>query len=70
VASGPVGSLSSIGVRFIGGDRKQVFLMPPLVTDWVPEDHLVWMVLEAVGALDFVVGLRRLSCRRARAAGV
>jgi hypothetical protein len=41
-----------MGARFIGGDREQVFLMPPLVTDWVPEDHLVWTVLEAVGALD------------------
>jgi hypothetical protein len=26
--------------------------MPPLVTDWVPQDHLVWTVLEAVGELD------------------
>ena len=41
-----------MGARFIGGAREQVFLMPPLVTDWVPEDHLVWTVLEAVGELD------------------
>ena len=41
-----------MGARFIGGDRDQVFLMPPSVTDWVPEDHLVWTVLEAVGELD------------------
>jgi transposase len=41
-----------MGARFIGGDREQLFLMPPLVTDWVPEDHLVWTVLEAVGELD------------------
>src|SRR5215207_2418493 len=41
-----------MGARFIGGHREQVFLMPPLVTDWVPEDHLVWTVLEAVGELD------------------
>jgi transposase len=41
-----------MGARFIGGSREQVFLMPPLVTDWVPEDHLVWTVLEAVGELD------------------
>jgi hypothetical protein len=41
-----------MGARFIGGCREQVFLMPPLVTDWVPEDHLVWTVLEAVGELD------------------
>jgi transposase len=41
-----------MGARFIGGDCEQVFLMPPLVTDWVPEDHLVWTVLGAVGELD------------------
>ena len=41
-----------MGARFIGGNREQVFLMPPSVTDWVPEDHLVWTVLEAVGELD------------------
>ena len=41
-----------MGARFIGGDREQVFLMPPSVTDWVPEEHLVWTVLEAVGELD------------------
>jgi transposase len=52
VASGLVGSLSGVGARFIGGDREQAFLMPPLVTDWVPEDHVVWTVLEAVGELD------------------
>ena len=39
-----------MGARFIGGDREQVFLMPPPVRDWVPEDHLVWTVLEAVCA--------------------
>src|SRR4051794_283650 len=41
-----------MGARFIGGDREQVFLMPPSVTDWVPEDHLVWTVLDAVAELD------------------
>lgn len=41
-----------MGTRFIGGDREHVFLMPPLVTEWAPEDHLVWTVLEAVGELD------------------
>jgi transposase len=41
-----------MGARFIGADREQPFLLPPAVTDWVPEDHLVWTVLEAVGELD------------------
>jgi transposase len=25
-------------------DRDQLFLMPPSVADWLPEDHLVWFV--------------------------
>jgi len=41
-----------MGARFIGGDRDQVFLMPPSVRDWVPEGHLVWTVLDAVSELD------------------
>jgi transposase len=41
-----------MSARFIGVDRDQVFLMPPSVRDWVPEDHLVWTVLDTVGELD------------------
>src|SRR5881392_2407836 len=41
-----------MGARFIGVDREQVFLMPPSLRDWVPEGHLVWTVLDAVGELD------------------
>jgi transposase len=29
-----------------------VFLMPPSLRDWVPDGHLVWTVLDAVGELD------------------
>jgi transposase len=38
--------------NFIGCDREQAFLMPPSLRDWVPEDHLVWTILEAVEAMD------------------
>jgi transposase len=31
---------------------SRCFLMPPSVRDWVPEGHLVWTVLDAVGELD------------------
>jgi hypothetical protein len=41
-----------MGARFIGVDREHVFLMPPSVRDWVPAEHLVWTVLDAVGVLD------------------
>jgi hypothetical protein len=40
------------GCEFIGVDRDQQFLMPPSVRDWVPEGHLVWTVLDAVGELE------------------
>jgi hypothetical protein len=59
-----------MGARFIGGDREQVFLMPALVTDWVPEDNLVWTVLEAVAELDLSLFYARLSPGRPRAAGL
>ena len=41
-----------MGARFICCDRDQVFLMPPSLRDWLPEGHLVWTVLDAVGELD------------------
>lgn len=42
--------------------RDQVFLLPPDMRDWLPEDHLVWLVLEIVETLDvsaFEVSRRR-----------
>jgi transposase len=41
-----------MAANFIGCDREQVFLMPPSLRDWVPEDHLVWTILEAVEEMD------------------
>ena len=33
-------------------DRGQLLLMPPSLTEWLPEDHLVWTVLGAVEQMD------------------
>ena len=41
-----------MGQNFIGCDRGQVLLLPPSLTDWLPEDHLVWTVLGAVDQMD------------------
>jgi transposase len=41
-----------MALNFIGCDRDQVFLMPPSLREWVPEDHLVWTVLDAVAEID------------------
>ncbi len=36
----------------IGCDREQVFLMPPSLREWLPEDHLAWFVIETVEGMD------------------
>jgi transposase len=41
-----------MALNFIGCGRDQVFFMPPSLREWVPEDHLVWTVLDAVGEMD------------------
>jgi transposase len=38
--------------NFIGCDRAQSLLLPPDLTDWVPEDHVVWSILGAVEQMD------------------
>ena len=38
--------------RFISCDREQSFLMPPDVREWLPERHLAWFVIDAVGEMD------------------
>ena len=38
--------------NFIACDRGQSFLLPPSLTDWLAEDHLVWTVLGAVDQMD------------------
>ncbi len=42
--------------------HDQVFLLPPDMRDWLPEDHLVWFVLDVIENLDvsaFEVSRRR-----------
>jgi transposase len=41
-----------VGYRFISADRDQVFLLPPDVRDWLPEQDLAWAVLDAVEQFD------------------
>src|SRR5215217_5231918 len=38
--------------NFIGCDREQELLLPPSLREWLPEDHLAWFVIDAVGAMD------------------
>src|SRR3954462_1059083 len=48
--------------RFVACDREQSFLMPPDVREWLPEDHLAWFVIDAVGEMnlaEFYAAYRR-----------
>ena len=38
--------------NFSDCDREQAFLLPPSLRDWLPQDHLAWFVIDAVGRLD------------------
>jgi transposase len=41
--------------NFLACDREQPFLLPPDVREWLPEDHLAWFVIDAVGVIDTAV---------------
>jgi transposase len=41
-----------MALNFASCDREQLLLMPPSLTDWLPENHLVWTILGAVEQMD------------------
>ncbi len=41
-----------MATRFVSIDRDTPLLLPPSLRDWVPADHLVHFILDAVDALD------------------
>jgi hypothetical protein len=46
--------------EFAGVQRGQLLLMPPSLSEWLPEDHLVWTVLGAVDQMDLDRFRRRI----------
>ena len=38
--------------NFLACDREQELLLPPSLREWLPESHLAWCVVDAVGELD------------------
>jgi hypothetical protein len=38
--------------KFRQVDRETLFLLPPSMNDWLPEDHLARFVVEIVSQLD------------------
>jgi transposase len=33
-------------------NRDQLYLLPPSMKEWLPEDHLAWFLIDAVGQMD------------------
>lgn len=44
--------MSGMAHSYRSPDRDQLLLLPPSRRDWVPEDHLVWLILELVSLFD------------------
>jgi hypothetical protein len=44
--------MAGMGLRFIPCDRDRSFVMAPDLRDWLPENHLAWLVLAAVEEMD------------------
>ncbi len=42
----------SMSTNFISADRNTIYLLPPSVQDWLPEDHLARFVVDIVSQLD------------------
>src|SRR3954447_10440436 len=38
--------------NFLACEREQELLLPPSLREWLPEGHLAWCVLDAVGEFD------------------
>ena len=38
--------------NFLPCDRNQVYLLPPSLADWLPQEHLAWFVLDAVEQIN------------------
>lgn len=41
-----------MSTKFISTDRKQQYMFPPTIDDWLPENHLARFVVDIVGQLD------------------
>src|SRR4051794_41771532 len=44
--------------NFLACDREQELLLPPSLREWLPENHLAWCVIDAVGGFDLAAVYR------------
>jgi hypothetical protein len=51
-SSGVFKTIAGMAQNFIACNREQSFLLPPDVREWLPEGHLAWFVIDAVGVMD------------------
>jgi len=42
--------------------RKQMYLMPPSLEDWLPQGDLSWFILEGVEQMDLTLFYGRYRC--------
>jgi transposase len=47
-----------VAQNFLPCDREQVLLMPPSLTEWLPEGRFAWFVLAAVEEMDLAAFYR------------
>jgi hypothetical protein len=41
-----------VGQNLLSCDREQDLLLAPSLPEWLPREHLAWLVLDAVDAID------------------
>jgi len=44
--------MGPMAYKFLAVERDQLYLLPPSVADWLPEDHLAWLVLDVVDQME------------------
>jgi hypothetical protein len=45
-------TIGAMAYNFVIPERDQLYLLPPSLSDWLPEDHLAWFVLDCVEEMD------------------
>jgi len=45
--------------NFIECNRKQQYLLPPALEDWLPPKDLAWLIIDAVDAMDLSISYKK-----------